>query len=395
MRFSACSLAVALAALLSCGQPSGAPAPKAEPPAKVRGGLSESELGTITLTAQAEARLGIRTAAVEIKKVGRTRAFGGEVVVPAGRTISVSAPVAGLLAAPAQGPAAAIATPARKGQALLRLTPLLPPERDLRIEAEKEIASAEPRVAAARSRLQRAEQVLRDKAGSVRSVEEARTELAQAEAALKAAQSRWNRLRTTPLQAEDVLVIESPLDGTILKVHAGPGQTVAAGAALFEVASLDPLWVRVPVYVGDLASVDRRGPASIHDLNAPGSRPGRPARPVPAPPSADPDAAAVDLYFELPNAAAEYRPGQRVGATLALRDQEQGLVVPRSAIVYDFRGGAWVYENPQPQVFVRRQVQIRRIAEPFAVLERGPAPGTKVVTAGAAELFGTEFGAGK
>jgi len=31
----------------------------------------------------------------------------------------------------------------------------------------------------------------------------------------------------------------------------------------------------------------------------------------------------------------------------------------------------------------------------MAVLDHGPAPGTRVVTAGAAELFGTEFGVGK
>ncbi len=30
-----------------------------------------------------------------------------------------------------------------------------------------------------------------------------------------------------------------------------------------------------------------------------------------------------------------------------------------------------------------------------AVLRQGPSPGTRVVTVGAAELFGTEFGAGK
>jgi len=37
-------------------------------------------------------------------------------------------------------------------------------------------------------------------------------------------------------------------------------------------------------------------------------------------------------------------------------------------------------------------VEVSRIAGDRASLARGPAPGARVVTAGAAELFGTEFG---
>jgi hypothetical protein len=58
-------------------------------------------------------------------------------------------------------------------------------------------------------------------------------------------------------------------------------------------------------------------------------------------------------------------------------------------------GGAWVYENTGALVFVRRRIEVDFVSGSAAVLERGPKPGTKVVAAGAAELFGTEFGAGK
>jgi hypothetical protein len=46
-------------------------------------------------------------------------------------------------------------------------------------------------------------------------------------------------------------------------------------------------------------------------------------------------------------------------------------------------------------VFVRHRVEIADVVADAAVLRQGPAPGTRVVTVGAAELFGTEFGAGK
>lgn len=74
---------------------------------------------------------------------------------------------------------------------------------------------------------------------------------------------------------------------------------------------------------------------------------------------------------------------------------EQTLVVPYSSIVYDMYGGAWVYENTEPQKYVRRRVELLHVLDGLAVLSRGPTVGTKVVSAGVAELFGTEFGVGK
>jgi hypothetical protein len=44
---------------------------------------------------------------------------------------------------------------------------------------------------------------------------------------------------------------------------------------------------------------------------------------------------------------------------------------------------------------VRTRVVVSRFAGDWAVLLQGPGEGTQVVTIGAAELFGTEFGAGK
>jgi hypothetical protein len=54
-----------------------------------------------------------------------------------------------------------------------------------------------------------------------------------------------------------------------------------------------------------------------------------------------------------------------------------------------------VYENPEPLIFIRRRVELEYAGDGLAVLKRGPAVGTTVVTVGAAELFGTEFGGGK
>ena len=84
-----------------------------------------------------------------------------------------------------------------------------------------------------------------------------------------------------------------------------------------------------------------------------------------------------------------------MGVTLYERGSEESLVVPWSAVMHDINGGTWVYENIAPQQYARRRVDVRRVVDGRAVLARGPAIGAKVVTAGAAEIFGTEFGTGK
>ena len=190
-------------------------------------------------------------------------------------------------------------------------------------------------------------------------------------------------------------VIRSPEAGTLQNMHAQVGQKVAAGALLFDVASLDPVWVKVPVYVGDLERLDTDREAGVGGVSdAPGVDV-RPARPVAAPPSGDPLAATVHVYYEVENNDGLLRPGQRVGVTLPLKGDEKSLVVPRSALVRDIHGGSWVYEKVGPHAYARRRVLVDRVVGDLAALTSGPKPGAKVVTAGAAELFGTEFGGSK
>jgi hypothetical protein len=63
--------------------------------------------------------------------------------------------------------------------------------------------------------------------------------------------------------------------------------------------------------------------------------------------------------------------------------------------VQDIHGGSWVYETTAEHTIVRRRVQVRQVLDGWAVLDKGPAVGSRIVTAGVAELFGTEFGFAK
>jgi len=103
----------------------------------------------------------------------------------------------------------------------------------------------------------------------------------------------------------------------------------------------------------------------------------------------------VDWYYEMPAGMAA-RAGERVAVEILLRDSaSEHLVVPFNAVLHDIYGGQWVYEAIAPHTYTRRRVQVSRLAGGDAVLASGPAVGSKVVTDGSAELFGTEFMTGK
>jgi hypothetical protein len=68
------------------------------------------------------------------------------------------------------------------------------------------------------------------------------------------------------------------------------------------------------------------------------------------------------------------------------------LVIPVTALVYDKDGGTWVFMATEPLTFERRAVRIAQVSGDRAVLASGPAAGSRVVTVGAAELLGTEYG---
>lgn len=76
------------------------------------------------------------------------------------------------------------------------------------------------------------------------------------------------------------------------------------------------------------------------------------------------------------------------------KEGADGLSAPYAAIVYDISGGTWVYTMPEALTYVRQSVVVQGIKGDKAFLKSGPVAGTKVVTVGVAELYGTEKGVG-
>jgi hypothetical protein len=78
--------------------------------------------------------------------------------------------------------------------------------------------------------------------------------------------------------------------------------------------------------------------------------------------------------------------------TTAARSRGGRVVIPYAAVLYDPDGKTWTYTSPKHLVFVRKDISVDRIDGDSALLTAGPSPGTTVVTVGADELWGVEYG---
>ena len=380
-----------LALTLGCGSGSGT----SEAPAHVENPVQEADLTTIHLTPEAEGRIGIEVGAVEERALQRRRSLGGELMAIPGGAVNVDAPRAGMVVAPEEGRIPGAGSMVARGEPLLRLVPL--PTGDDVLGGAGAISVAEARLENARAKADRAQALVREGVGSQAELEDARAELQSAQGAYDAARARMDLLETgtttVDLGSLSPLTLTAPVAGVVQGVHVAPGQTVSPGAPLLELVDADPLWVRVPVYVGILQEVDREAEAWVFQAGTDRASAGIPAVAVPGPRTANAGTVSADLYFRVANPTGALRAGERVSVRVPMRGGEGGgLVVPWAAVLHDIQGGTWIYEALEGHAYTRRRVEVRDVIEGFAVLGRGVAPGTPVVVVGAAELYSTEFG---
>jgi len=425
-------IATALCLILLTGGCSKQTASKPKPiaPAKVEMVPHESELATITLTADAERRLGISTVATQVARVQQHRKFGGEVIIPPGRSIMLSAPVSGIVAAAGEVPIPRAGSRVKAGEAVLELVPLLSPERDVPTPAEQvqmagakatlvaaqvtalgDVQRSRADVAAAKITLDRANKLLADRAGSQRAVDDAQAISNVAQTVLAAAEERSVQLTKllatlelkSSLELATKFTLNAPVDGVVRNISFSAGQQVVGGAPLMEVLDTSTVWVRVAVFVDLFPNIQPGATGRVESLSgkiggqslqttAPISNV---AVPISAPPTADAGSSSVDLYFEVANVDSSFRPGQRVGVVLPMHQEVEAVIVPAASILYDIHGGSWVYAVKEPLHFERQRVTVMWFDGENAMLQKGPKVGTLVVSDGSAELFGTEFGPGK
>lgn len=383
---------IALGGLVACDETQ---APSSEHASLVEHGVPEADIARVTLSEAAISRLGIETVEVERRSVPRARTVGGEVVSPPGATTVVAAPFSGIVQSPARHEIPLIGALLQSGQPVIGLLPL--PGQSLAAGSAGDLEVRRAEYSVAKARADRVEQLVADKAASAEEFEQARVELARAQAVYDLARAQAAAMTskaTTEETGAAALLLAAPYDGHLRSLRAVAGQTVSAGDAIFEIVGRNPLWVRVPIYAGDLESLDRQTNATIRALNRWSEAGGRSAAPLSEAVLARPETASLDVYFEIENSDGAFHSGERVAVDIRLQGSSSSLVVPESALFRDIHGGAWVYVGVAPRVFSRHRVAIDYMVGDDAVLSHGPDAGTLVVSVGVAEIVGTEFGVG-
>ncbi|QQR91312.1 MAG: efflux RND transporter periplasmic adaptor subunit [Myxococcales bacterium] len=386
---SAAEIFVTCIFILMLGACSKATSPKTHnEPATVKNPIAEADLPRVELSAAAAKRLGIKTARVQRQLLPEEHRFGGEVMVPPGKVLSVTAPIAGMVKTAKE------IVPGMKvsrGDVLLRLVPFAPVARDLRAGVDREVQAAQAQLSAAESRLNRTQTLVTERAAAQRALEEATAARDVAKADLDAAHTRAQTTRSSPLLSDVAMTVRAPSDGIVGNVSVAPSQAVTAGTPLLEVVAVDAFWVRVPVYSADLHRIDPMASARVSAFGVPGGQQSSQAKVIAGPPSSNPLVGTVDRYYALAPSSTVFRPGERVMVSLRFTHSDSELAVPFSSIIYDANGLSWLYMCDGPHRYRRTHVEVKRKSTEFAVLGRGPKEGSCVASIGVNELYGSEF----
>jgi hypothetical protein len=221
------------------------------------------------------------------------------------------------------------------------------------------------------------------------SKEETRKESHHPATVEKIADSEFSRVKLSAKAAERLGVeTDEVREVLVTRKRRSWGEVMAPAA---ESGNGSAVWVRVPVIESDLRQIDPGQQARVVPRSGDETASGLTARPVPKPPVGDSEESA--LYYAVESAALV--PGQYVRLETALLGSgTQRKIVPYAAVIYGPHGETWVYTSPEPLTFIRHPIAIDYIQEDQVVLSDGPPSGTKVVTVGVAELYGTEYGVG-
>src|SRR5262249_23284543 len=223
---------------------------------------TESDLARISLPPKSVKSLGVQSAPLRTRKVQETLLLTGWIMAKQGNEVTVTAPLAGYVRAPAANGSVPVAGQAAKAdQELFTLEPFLTPVEQIQMAAlkrtiEGDIAKAQANLKAASTELERVKGLVSQKVKTEQELEQALVRHKGAEVDLATAEDKPKLFAATGDDQSGPrlhpLPIRAPRSGAVLTVHVSPGQYVAAAAPLVTIADLSEVWVRVPVPEHDL-----------------------------------------------------------------------------------------------------------------------------------------------
>jgi cobalt-zinc-cadmium efflux system membrane fusion protein len=277
-------------------------------------------------------------------------------------------------------------------------------------EAQSQYLEARGALELARRASERIEALREEKIASEKEWLQARADREAAEIRVRAAQEKLLRLGHTPAEVEALaarsgaggrgaLVLRAPAAGVVLEMHAVPGELVRPDQSMLTVGDLSALWLWADVYEDQLGRVMS---ASREALRAGVSVKAFPGEVFPGSvdlvgPTMDERTRTVKLRIAVKNQGGKLRAGMFAAVELFLPGEEEGLAVPRAAVLSD-EGRSFVFVHHHDEFFIRRPVEAGRSSVDWIEVRRGLEGGETVATNGAfllkSDVLRSKMGAG-
>jgi cobalt-zinc-cadmium efflux system membrane fusion protein len=206
--------------------------------------------------------------------------------------------------------------------------------------------------------------------------------------------------RAGPTAAQGRLVLRAPAAGTILDMHAVPGEAARPDQNVFTIGDLSQMWVLADVYEGQVRQVlthEHHG-----DMRASVTAKAFPGEAFPATvdfvaPSMDEKTRTLKVRIGVPNPKGRLRAGMFVNVELFLPSGPDALVVPRAALLSD-EGRSFVFVRHHGEYWNRRPVETGRVSGDQVEIVKGLAGGETVATEGCfllkSDVLRSKMGAG-
>ena len=212
--------------------------------------------------------------------------------------------------------------------------------KDQERQAEAAAAQAKANLENAQISARRNENLLKRGIAAQKEVEDARTQLAVAEAALKQAEAALAVARTQVARSE----IRAPFAGTVVRRFLGAGEQVdgTAGQPIVEVAGLDPLELLGVVPAPRLGEIRVGEDFNLQTTASPGVF--FKAKVAAVLPAIDPATNNGTVRIRIQNPNRQLKLGEYLSLALPLKQRGLRLVLPRQAVYADESGTPRVYK---------------------------------------------------
>lgn len=249
-------------------------------------------------------------------------------------------------------------------------------------QSDADIASAEAQVRLTRAAEARQHDLYDHKGAALKDWQQAQTDLANAEAALAAAQGRRKALGGSISHGEGV--VRAPVSGVVTQRLIGLGQNVASAAGggatqAMVISGFDRVWLvghlreedAARAHLGQIAHV--RLLAGGEELEAPLSY---------VAPMIDANSRRLEVRAELPNRDHHLKPEMFARFTLVTGREHTALTVPEDAVIFEGQTArVWVADVHAHRLWLR-PITAGKVSDGAVEVTAGLKPGETVVTAG-------------